>query len=109
MTIQYIWSFSNIKVKQLGEQSNVVHSYTATITGSADEFSESKDFEITTSSEKEIEGFVAFDQLTKEQFILWTEQALGLLIDGAKSNIKRSIANQLESLKYQSVDAPWST
>ena len=107
MTIEYTWDFSNIKVKQIGEQSNVVHSYTATITGSSDEFSESREFEITTSSEKEIEDLIAFDQLTKEQFIEWTEQSLGIVIDNVKSNIKYTINNQIKNSQYLQVDPPW--
>jgi hypothetical protein len=107
MTIQYTWDFSNIKIKKIDQQLNVVHSYTATVTGSLDEFSESREFEITTSSEKEIDNFVPFDQLTKEQFILWTECSLGMIIEGAKSDIKYKINDQIKKSQYTDIDPPW--
>jgi hypothetical protein len=107
MTIEYNWEFSNIKVKNTETQSNIVHSYSATITGILDEFFASETFDIVTSSEHKIENFTSFDHLSKDQFVEWTESSLGLLVEKAKNSIKYNLNRQVENSKYNLVNVPW--
>jgi len=107
MEIEYSWNFSNIKIKTVENQDGVVHSYRAILTGTFENFTASKSVDIVPSSEKEIENFYPYSQLTKNTFIEWTENSLGLIIDNSKRQLEKEIIQQIEDSKLAERNAPW--
>lgn len=104
----YTWEISNISVLSNDTQSNIIESFDWTLSCSH----EGQSVDITkntymASGNDVIEGFSDFNDFTKEDFVTFVENSLGLELTTLKEQLAIDVKAKVRNNTKILVDTPW--
>jgi hypothetical protein len=106
--MNYTWEISNISVLSNETQSNIVESFDWTL--SCNHEGQSVDVTKNTymaSGNDVIEGFTDFNNFTKEDFVTFIENSLGVELTTLKEQLATDVKAKVRNNAKIIVDAPW--